>query len=117
MDQRLELHRVQMSPDALGLLVIDIPELPAHGADRGVGSIFEEDVEPPAEDVQVDFRHLPLRAKSKKRCVMLIDGVVFHRRELYHPPMEIGCRVRSCGAVARAETLGVKADLGGVVLH
>ena len=42
-----------------------------------------------------------LVAKSKKLCVMLVDVVVFHRKELYHLPKGIGCRARSRGAGMR----------------
>ena len=111
-DQRLELHRVQMPPDALGLLVVDVPKLAANGADRGFCRILQKDVEFPAEDIQVDFRHLPFVDKSKKLRVVPVDVVVFHRKELYHLPKGIGCRARSRGAVAKAPTIGVKSGSG-----
>lgn len=76
MNQRLELHRVEVSPHALGLLVIDRAQGSAFGTRSTVLRVFKVDVDPAPEDVQVDVRHTPLFAKAEKRCVMLVESIL-----------------------------------------
>ena len=103
-DQRLELHRVEMPPCPLGLLVVKRHQPAAYRTYRGALRIFQPDVDSTCGNVQLHVGYVPLLAKSEKCCIVPVENV-FHADIV--PQMRDGCMARSRGAAARTPTVGV----------
>ena len=103
-DQRLELHRVEMPPCPLGLLVVKRHQPSAYRANRGVLRILQPDVDAAGSHVQLHVGYVPLLAKAKECGIVSVENV-FHADII--PQMQGGCMARSGGAVARTPTVGV----------
>ena len=104
MNKRLELHRVEMPPCPLWLLVVKRHQPSAYRADRGALRILQPDVDAAGGHIKLHVGDVPLLAKSKERGIVLVENV-FHADIIPH--LQGGCVARSREAVARTPTVGV----------
>ena len=72
-DQRLELHRVQVPPRPLLLLVVDGAQPPAFGALRGLRGVFEVDVDAFRAEAQRDVLDPPLVSEAEQERVVPVQ--------------------------------------------